>query len=117
MGAQRRAAYMMMFITWSTATLLKVCLFVVQIRKPLVEKKRRARINESLQELRSLLADTEVRARGHTRAHTHTAVLPVRVMELLRLLVHTVSLQDGECRGAGDDGEEGRGHPEESESR
>ncbi|XP_075906127.1 hairy-related 13 [Nelusetta ayraudi] len=28
-------------------------------RKPLVEKKRRARINESLQELRSLLADTE----------------------------------------------------------
>ncbi|XP_013870456.1 hairy-related 13 [Austrofundulus limnaeus] len=30
-----------------------------QIRKPLVEKKRRARINESLQELRSLLADTE----------------------------------------------------------
>lgn len=40
--------------------LLKVCLFVVQTRKPLVEKKRRARINESLQELRSLLADTEV---------------------------------------------------------
>ncbi|NXD86225.1 HES6 protein, partial [Halcyon senegalensis] len=30
-------------------------------RKPLVEKKRRARINESLQELRLLLADTEVR--------------------------------------------------------
>ncbi|XP_041849846.1 hairy-related 13 [Melanotaenia boesemani] len=28
-------------------------------RKPLVEKKRRARINESLQELRTLLADTE----------------------------------------------------------
>uniref|UniRef100_A0A8B9F3N3 Transcription cofactor HES-6 n=1 Tax=Amazona collaria TaxID=241587 RepID=A0A8B9F3N3_9PSIT len=28
-------------------------------RKPLVEKKRRARINESLQELRSLLADSE----------------------------------------------------------
>ncbi|EDL40031.1 hairy and enhancer of split 6 (Drosophila), isoform CRA_b [Mus musculus] len=30
-------------------------------RKPLVEKKRRARINESLQELRLLLAGTEVR--------------------------------------------------------
>ncbi|XP_035535590.1 hairy-related 13 [Morone saxatilis] len=30
-----------------------------KIRKPLVEKKRRARINESLQELRTLLADTD----------------------------------------------------------
>ncbi|XP_010900602.1 hairy-related 13 [Esox lucius] len=29
-------------------------------RKPLVEKKRRARINESLQELRTLLADTDL---------------------------------------------------------
>ncbi|NWU68611.1 HES6 protein, partial [Pterocles burchelli] len=35
-----------------------------QTRKPLVEKKRRARINESLQELRLLLADNEVRRRG-----------------------------------------------------
>ncbi|XP_054063049.1 transcription cofactor HES-6-like isoform X2 [Rissa tridactyla] len=32
-------------------------------RKPLVEKKRRARINESLQELRSLLADSEFQAK------------------------------------------------------
>lgn len=32
-----------------------------QARKPLVEKKRRARINESLQELRLLLAGPEVR--------------------------------------------------------
>ncbi|XP_030071837.1 transcription cofactor HES-6 [Microcaecilia unicolor] len=32
-------------------------------RKPLVEKKRRARINESLQELRSILADTEFQAK------------------------------------------------------
>lgn len=31
-----------------------------QARKPLVEKKRRARINESLQELRILLSDTDV---------------------------------------------------------
>lgn len=35
-----------------------------QARKPLVEKKRRARINESLQELRLLLAGTEVRRAG-----------------------------------------------------
>lgn len=35
-----------------------------QARKPLVEKKRRARINESLQELRLLLAGTEVRRKG-----------------------------------------------------
>lgn len=32
----------------------------LQTRKPLVEKKRRARINESLQELRTLLADADV---------------------------------------------------------
>ncbi|XP_062843284.1 transcription cofactor HES-6-like [Trichomycterus rosablanca] len=32
-------------------------------RKPLVEKKRRARINESLQELRGLLSDTELHAK------------------------------------------------------
>uniref|UniRef100_A0A8D0GAQ1 Transcription cofactor HES-6 n=1 Tax=Sphenodon punctatus TaxID=8508 RepID=A0A8D0GAQ1_SPHPU len=32
-------------------------------RKPLVEKKRRARINESLQELRLILADTEEQAK------------------------------------------------------
>ncbi|NXX35789.1 HES6 protein, partial [Nicator chloris] len=34
-----------------------------QAKKPLVEKKRRARINESLRELRLLLADSEVRRR------------------------------------------------------
>uniref|UniRef100_A0A803TAX6 Transcription cofactor HES-6 n=1 Tax=Anolis carolinensis TaxID=28377 RepID=A0A803TAX6_ANOCA len=32
-------------------------------RKPLVEKKRRARINESLQELRLILADTEFQSK------------------------------------------------------
>ncbi|XP_062408044.1 transcription cofactor HES-6-like, partial [Sardina pilchardus] len=32
-------------------------------RKPLVEKRRRARFNESLQELRMLLADTELSAK------------------------------------------------------
>lgn len=35
-----------------------------QARKPLVEKKRRARINESLRELRQLLAGPEVRLAG-----------------------------------------------------
>ncbi|KAK3513885.1 hypothetical protein QTP70_032874, partial [Hemibagrus guttatus] len=34
-----------------------------KMRKPLVEKKRRARINESLQELRGLLTDTELYAK------------------------------------------------------
>ncbi|XP_060761197.1 transcription cofactor HES-6-like [Neoarius graeffei] len=34
-----------------------------KMRKPLVEKKRRARINESLQELRGLLTDTELHAK------------------------------------------------------
>uniref|UniRef100_A0A493TIZ8 Transcription cofactor HES-6 n=1 Tax=Anas platyrhynchos platyrhynchos TaxID=8840 RepID=A0A493TIZ8_ANAPP len=34
-----------------------------QTRKPLVEKKRRARINESLRELRLLLADAELQAK------------------------------------------------------
>ncbi|XP_005804574.2 transcription cofactor HES-6-like [Xiphophorus maculatus] len=34
-----------------------------KIRKPLVEKKRRARINESLQELRTLLADTDLHSK------------------------------------------------------
>ncbi|XP_042195185.1 hairy-related 13 [Callorhinchus milii] len=32
-------------------------------RKPLIEKKRRARINESLQELRGILADTELQSK------------------------------------------------------
>lgn len=35
--------------------------FLLQARKPLVEKKRRARINKSLQELRLLVADADVR--------------------------------------------------------
>lgn len=37
----------------------------VQTRKPLVEKKRRARINESLQELRVLLSDSDVSCVNH----------------------------------------------------
>ncbi|KAF7219418.1 transcript variant X2 [Nothobranchius furzeri] len=41
-------------------------------RKPLVEKKRRARINESLLELRSLLADT----------HLHSKVENAEVLEM-----------------------------------
>ncbi|XP_023259889.1 transcription cofactor HES-6-like [Seriola lalandi dorsalis] len=34
-----------------------------KMRKPLVEKKRRARINESLQELRVLIADTDLQSK------------------------------------------------------
>nr|XP_057923626.1 transcription cofactor HES-6 isoform X2 [Doryrhamphus excisus] len=34
-----------------------------KMRKPLVEKKRRARINESLHELRVLMADTEIQSK------------------------------------------------------
>lgn len=37
--------------------------FLWQARKPLVEKKRRARISRSLQELRLLVADADVRQR------------------------------------------------------
>lgn len=40
----------------------------LQARKPLVEKKRRARINESLRELRRLLAGGEVRSGAGGRA-------------------------------------------------
>uniref|UniRef100_A0A3B5KJN4 Hes family bHLH transcription factor 6 n=1 Tax=Takifugu rubripes TaxID=31033 RepID=A0A3B5KJN4_TAKRU len=49
-----------------------------KIRKPLVEKKRRARINESLRELRTLLADTDV-SRTRTRRVTcpHRYAVPV----------------------------------------
>lgn len=39
---------------------VRLCFLCFQTRKPLVEKKRRARINESLQELRTLLEDSDV---------------------------------------------------------
>lgn len=85
-----------------------------------MEKKRRARINESLQELRTLLADTDV-----SRAHAHCTsahLCPCDTEEQFGsdgalLAVSTVSFQDGERRGAGDDGEKGGGHPEESKPR
>lgn len=50
-----------------TARIVTFIMFV-QTRKPLVEKKRRARINESLQELRTLLADTDVSTHVHGAA-------------------------------------------------
>jgi len=43
-----------------------------QMRKPLVERKRRARINESLQELRVLMADADV-----SQAALHICVRPL----------------------------------------
>lgn len=49
------------------AAMLMLCYNItfVQTRKPLVEKKRRARINESLQELRVLLTDSDVSCVHH----------------------------------------------------
>lgn len=93
----------------------KVCVCVSQqIRKPLVEKKRRARINESLQELRALLADTEVRTEP-VPSPPHCSHLTGS--EGSHLTLPTGSLQDGERRGAGDDREEGGGHSEEPDPR
>lgn len=81
-----------------------------------MEKKRRARINESLRELRTLLADTDV---SRTRTRASPACTGTRCgMVLMQLLsVSTDSFQDGERRGAGDDSEKGGGHTEESKPR
>ncbi|NXU47070.1 HES6 protein, partial [Turnix velox] len=65
-------------------------LFPTQMRKPLVEKKRRARINESLQELRLLLADNEFQAKLE-----NAEVLELTVRRLQAVLQRR-SL--GECR-------------------
>ncbi|NXV62721.1 HES6 protein, partial [Molothrus ater] len=48
---------------WAGAANELTVLLSPQTRKPLVEKKRRARINESLRELRLLLADSEFQAK------------------------------------------------------
>lgn len=50
-------------------------------RKPLVEKKRRARINESLQELRTLLADTDLQSKME-----NAEVLEMTVKRVERIL-------------------------------
>lgn len=82
----------------------------LQIRKPIVEKKRRARINESLQELRGLLADTDV-------SSALSLYFPLYSIRKLKCLNVTVPRQDGERRGAGAYGEKGGRHPEEQKPR
>ncbi|XP_062438576.1 transcription cofactor HES-6-like isoform X1 [Rhea pennata] len=62
-------------------------------RKPLVEKKRRARINESLQELRLLLADSEFQAKLE-----NAEVLELTVRRVQAVLE---SRSRGECRRRG----------------
>ncbi|XP_066514402.1 transcription cofactor HES-6-like [Hoplias malabaricus] len=52
-------------------------------RKPLVEKKRRARINESLQELRNLITDTELQAKME-----NAEVLELTVKRVENILQH-----------------------------
>ncbi|NXW49644.1 HES6 protein, partial [Nyctiprogne leucopyga] len=60
-----------------------------QTRKPLVEKKRRARINESLQELRLLLSDSEFQAKLE-----NAEVLELTVRRVQAVLERR-SLEDG----------------------
>ncbi|XP_057285147.1 transcription cofactor HES-6-like isoform X1 [Pezoporus wallicus] len=62
-------------------------------RKPLVEKKRRARINESLQELRSLLADSEFQTKLENAEVLELTVRRVQAVLERRSL--------GECRRGG----------------
>ncbi|KAM9231429.1 LOW QUALITY PROTEIN: transcription cofactor HES-6-like [Leptosomus discolor] len=62
-------------------------------RKPLVEKKRRARINESLQELRLLLADSEFQAKLENAEVLELTVRRVQAVLERRSL--------GECRRGG----------------
>lgn len=84
-----------------------------QARKPLVEKKRRARINESLQELRLLLAGAEVRpagsrvgsvqglrARGPASPHLPSPAAQVQAkLENAEVLELTVRRVQGALRG------------------
>ncbi|NXJ89878.1 HES6 protein, partial [Corythaixoides concolor] len=67
-----------------------------QTRKPLVEKKRRARINESLQELRLLLADSEFQAKLENAEVLELTVRRVQAVLERRSL--------GECRRGGGGG-------------
>ncbi len=88
-----------------------------------MEKKRRARINESLQELRTLLADADVSSSSAHRLHRGSPAPVTRGRGVdfgsdgALLVVSTVSFQDGERGGAGDDGEKGGGHTEEPNPR
>ncbi|KAM9378696.1 transcription cofactor HES-6-like [Phaethornis superciliosus] len=72
-------------------------------RKPLVEKKRRARINESLQELRLLLADSEFQAKLENAEVLELTVRRVQAVLERRAL--------GECRRGGGGGGSARPAP------
>ncbi|XP_055579966.1 transcription cofactor HES-6-like isoform X1 [Falco cherrug] len=72
-------------------------------RKPLVEKKRRARINESLQELRLLLADSEFQAKLENAEVLELTVRRVQAVLERRSL--------GECRRGGGRGRRGPAAP------
>ncbi|KAI5093179.1 transcription cofactor HES-6 [Silurus meridionalis] len=65
------------------------------IRKPLVEKKRRARINESLQELRGLLSNTELHAKME-----NAEVLELTVKQVENILRDQTHETDGTSREA-----------------
>ncbi|GAA6103457.1 transcription cofactor HES-6 isoform X1 [Tachysurus ichikawai] len=64
-------------------------------RKPLVEKKRRARINESLQELRLLLTDSD----GHTKME-NAEVLEMTVKHVESILQNRAKAADSISREA-----------------
>lgn len=76
-----------------------------QARKPLVEKKRRARINESLQELRLLLAGTEVRRKGGGGRGEASGCNPEHTAGLDSLPLCAGAGQARERRGSGADRE------------
>ncbi|KAK6310575.1 hypothetical protein J4Q44_G00186300 [Coregonus suidteri] len=64
-------------------------------RKPLVEKKRRARINESLQELRVLLADTDLQSKMENAEVLEMTVK--RVESILQNQAHEVDTVNHEA--------------------
>ncbi|KAF4796386.1 transcription cofactor HES-6-like protein [Turdus rufiventris] len=66
-------------------------------RKPLVEKKRRARINESLRELRLLLADSECMHEVHTFVSSCPGIDATTAAELLNHLLESMPLSEGGC--------------------
>ncbi|XP_053564952.1 transcription cofactor HES-6 isoform X2 [Bombina bombina] len=69
------------FKSYNKYITLKVGHIVLMMRKPLVEKRRRARINESLQDLRGILADTEFQAKME-----NAEVLELTVKRVQRIL-------------------------------
>lgn len=95
-----------------------------------MEKKRRARINESLQELRVLMADADV-SRDTVQVFQGNALRDFVLLlkqkfspacvagaRYLRFLSPAaVAIKDGECRSAGDDSETCGGLPAKPGSR